>query len=233
MKILLAAGHGDGDSGAVGCGKIEAELTREFTGLIYDELKKHAEVKVFDTEKNMYKYLKGGGDFDFSPYGYVLEIHFNAGANDEGGDGKTTGCEVLVHKNESGVSVEEKIAEGISALGLKNRGIKRRSDLYNMNLLYKKGISYALLEVCFIDDVDDIRLYEEKKILLAKAVADGIMKGFGIVNKTELESVNDIVWELAERGIVTDKELWLKKLEEDTNSYWLARKCVNYIINNV
>jgi len=46
----------------------------------------------------------------------------------------------------------------------------------------------------------------------------------------ELETVNDIVWELHERGIITDKDLWLQKLEEDTNSYWLARKAVNYII---
>lgn len=51
------------------------------------------------------------------------------------------------------------------------------------------------------------------------------------VNKVELETVNDIVWELAQRGIITDKELWLSKLEEDTNAYWLARKCINYIIN--
>ena len=48
----------------------------------------------------------------------------------------------------------------------------------------------------------------------------------------ELTTVNDIVWELAFRGIITDKELWLKKLEEDTNSYWLARKVANYIRNN-
>ena len=45
----------------------------------------------------------------------------------------------------------------------------------------------------------------------------------------ELTSVNDIVWELAYRGIITNKELWLKKLEEDTNSYWLARKTVKYL----
>lgn len=44
-----------------------------------------------------------------------------------------------------------------------------------------------------------------------------------------IETVNDIVWELAERGIITDKELWLEKLEKDKNAYWLARKCVNYI----
>ena len=45
----------------------------------------------------------------------------------------------------------------------------------------------------------------------------------------ELISVNDIVWELSHRGIITDKELWLAKLEEDKNSYWLARKTVKYL----
>lgn len=29
MKILLIAGHGDGDCGALGCGYEEANLTRE------------------------------------------------------------------------------------------------------------------------------------------------------------------------------------------------------------
>lgn len=45
----------------------------------------------------------------------------------------------------------------------------------------------------------------------------------------ELTSINDIVWELAHRGIITDKELWLKKLETDSNSYWLTRKTVKYL----
>ena len=49
---------------------------------------------------------------------------------------------------------------------------------------------------------------------------------------TELTSVNDIVWELSNRGIITDKDLWLEKLETDENAYWLARKCANYIRRN-
>lgn len=49
----------------------------------------------------------------------------------------------------------------------------------------------------------------------------------------ELETVNDIVWELSARGIITNKELWLKKLNTDENSYWLARKCANYIKENM
>lgn len=50
-----------------------------------------------------------------------------------------------------------------------------------------------------------------------------------IAKKTEFTTVNDIVWELANRGIIGDKNLWLKKLSEDENAYWLARKTVNYI----
>lgn len=45
----------------------------------------------------------------------------------------------------------------------------------------------------------------------------------------EVTSVNDIVWEYAHRGIISDKSLWLKKLNEDENAYWLARKALQYI----
>ena len=48
----------------------------------------------------------------------------------------------------------------------------------------------------------------------------------------ELTSVNDIVWELAHRGIITDSSLWLKKLETDKNSYWLARKTLQFMRKN-
>ena len=34
----------------------------------------------------------------------------------------------------------------------------------------------------------------------------------------ELTTVNEIVWELAARGILADKELWFEKLEEDKYS---------------
>lgn len=45
--------------------------------------------------------------------------------------------------------------------------------------------------------------------------------------KNKLESVNDIVWELAHRGIITDKALWLKLFEADKDLYWLGYKAVN------
>jgi len=42
-----------------------------------------------------------------------------------------------------------------------------------------------------------------------------------------LESVNDIVWELHHRGIITDKTLWLKLFSEDKDLYYLGYKACN------
>ena len=49
--------------------------------------------------------------------------------------------------------------------------------------------------------------------------------------KTNLEPVNDIVWELGVRNIITDEMLWLKTLEQDKDLYWLAFKICNYTKN--
>ena len=48
----------------------------------------------------------------------------------------------------------------------------------------------------------------------------------------ELTEVNDIVWELAHRGIISDSDLWMDKLQKDNNAYWLARKALNFIRKN-
>ncbi len=51
----------------------------------------------------------------------------------------------------------------------------------------------------------------------------------------ELTSINDIVWELSQRElangqkVIGDVQLWMQKLNEDVNSYWLARKIVQYM----
>ena len=49
----------------------------------------------------------------------------------------------------------------------------------------------------------------------------------------ELTEINDIVWELSERGIISDKKLWLEKLKKDEDAYWLARKCAGFIRKEV
>lgn len=50
--------------------------------------------------------------------------------------------------------------------------------------------------------------------------------------KTALKSIdkiNDIVWELMNKGIVTDGKLWLEKCQKDENVYHLCKKMANYL----
>lgn len=234
MKILLICGHGDGDPGACALGYEEAKLVREYGPLLQKALSPYAEVEVFDTSKNMYKYLKAGNSFNFSKYDYVVELHFNACVNDTKGNGKTTGTEILVHKNEKGTSVEAAILKNIEALGFRNRGIKVRSDLLNMNICKgKQGVSYALIETCFIDDADDMKLYKNKKPEVVSAIAKGVVSGFGLKN-TELTSASEITRELNKTYFpITEIDNFIRVLDaaKKANSplYWGYYKLVNKI----
>lgn len=64
---------------------------------------------------------------------------------------------------------------------------------------------------------------------LARKIANKTMNSSE--RKLKLETVNDIVWELNYRGIMTDMPLWLKLLEGDKDLYWLAYKACNQTIN--
>ena len=50
--------------------------------------------------------------------------------------------------------------------------------------------------------------------------------------KKEFKSTNDIVWELAHRGIISDKELWLSKMTPNSPAYWLGYKIANKTVNS-
>ena len=195
-NIFIIAGHGGSpyDPGACGCGQKEAVLTRELAKLVQAELQKISDVKaaLYDINNDAYKILKNGGTLPLAGVNYVLEIHFNAAANDPKGDGKTTGTEVLVHTSEYGVTVEETICKKISALGFRNRGVKRRSGLLVMNAVKRRNVSHALLETCFIDDADDMKVYLANKEKVAQAIAAGVAEGFGLKYNAAIPSTQNI-----------------------------------------
>ncbi len=229
MNILVIAGHGGTpyDSGAVGSGYREAALTRELATLLQKELLKVKSVNpiMYDQSKDAYSVLSKGGSIPLSGINYVLEIHFNAGVSDTNGDGFVTGTEVLVHSSESGVTVEQQICKNISELGFTNRGVKRRNDLYVMNYVKKqKGISHALLEICFIDDINDMRLYLKLKLQIAKAIAKGVAEGFGLKYEEGDEMTKAEVQEIAK----TEVQKGLKKLEDGNPRYTRVSQVPEY-----
>ena len=63
-----------------------------------------------------------------------------------------------------------RICANIARLGYKNRGVKIRTDL---SILKKTKAPCILIECCFVDDFDDVKLYNAKS--MAKAIAQGIL----------------------------------------------------------
>lgn len=226
MKILLIAGHGDGDPGAVGNGYKEADLTRDAVTMLQKKLSKVASITVFDFNKNMYKYLKSGKTFPFKNFDYVIEIHLNSHPRKD-----ANGCEILVHETEKGVSVEEKILENMKALGFTNRGVIPRNDLKVMNTVKKvHGVSHTLIEICFISNEADMHRYMSNKDKTIDAIANGIISGFGL-KKTTLTTANDIICELSQQIQIDDVDRAIAALDkakkENSSLYWLLYKVVN------
>lgn len=177
MYINVHAGHNP--DGKVACGAVglikESTCAREVKSLVVDGLRKSGHT-VYDCtvddgvgkndvlNKIIKKCNAHAVDIDVS-------IHFNAAANDMRGNGKTTGTEVLVYNSKSAsVPYAKKVLESICSLGFTNRGIKVRNGLA---VLRRTKAPAMLIECCFVDDKDDVMLYDPEKM------ADAIVKAFG------------------------------------------------------
>lgn len=113
-----------------------------------------------------------------------VSIHFNAGAKDTAGNGQTTGVEAYVFSSNSKAKMfAEKIVHSIANLGFKNRGVKINRKLY---FLRKTKAAALLIECCFVDDKDDVALYDYK------SMADAIVYAItGQKYQEQLAEAND------------------------------------------
>lgn len=114
-----------------------------------------------------------------------ISIHFNSGANDKVGNNKSTGTEVLVYNTVgSKYEIAKRICSKIEKLGYKNRGVKTRT---NLGVLKNSKGQSLLVECCFVDDKDDINLYNYKT--MAKAIAEGILNEVIVENTTTSDNI--------------------------------------------
>lgn len=132
-----------------------------------------------------------------------VSIHFNAGAGDLTGNGRTTGTEVLVY-NTAGAAKQaaERVCASISSLGFKNRGIKANTSLY---FLRKTKAPAMLIECCFVDDRDDVQLYDCQK--MAEAIVYGIT-GMKVIWPIEKEQDKEAAASGAETATGDRKEIY-------------------------
>lgn len=230
MRIFIDAGHNFSgeDTGAIGNGLREQDVTFIIAKKLKELFVTNGHIVKMSRENlsdNVGKTLSESlakrailsNEFEADLF---ISIHCNASPN------KTAqGTETLIY-NLSGKSfdyagrIQRQI---IKRLRTEDRGIKTRPELVVLNSTKCPAV---LVETAFISNEEDAKLLTNNSYDFAKAIYEGITQE-NIIE--ELTETNDIIWELHNRGIISDKELWLEKLKEDQNSYWLARKCMNYI----
>lgn len=177
MKFNVHAGHNpDGKIACGACGLIkESTEARKVKNEVIRLLRKNGH-KVYDctcangkSQTDVLKQIvtkcnKHKVDLDIS-------IHFNSGAADQKGNGKTTGTEVYVYSTKSAAyPAAVRVDKEIAALGFRDRGVKVRTNLY---VLHRTNSPAMLIECCFVDDKDDVKLYDAKK--MAQAIVTGIL----------------------------------------------------------
>lgn len=102
-----------------------------------------------------------------------ISIHFNSASHQEKMDGKTTGTEVWV-KSIAGIrgDIATRICMKLAKIGFRNRGVKMTNNLYALNHTTMPAL---LIEVCFVSDPDDAKLYKANKDKVANAIVQAIL----------------------------------------------------------
>lgn len=179
MKINIHAGHNP--DGMIACGAVglikESTEARKIKDSVIEKLRVLNNI-VYDTTVDnginqtdvLRKIIKkcNLNDVDLD-----ISIHLNSGRNDYYGDGITAGTEVWVYPgNKETLKYAENIVNCLAELGFKNRGVKTSKSLYYLNHTNANAI---LIEVCFVDDMDDVDVYNISGIdLIANAIVKGI-----------------------------------------------------------
>ncbi|MDE7479329.1 MAG: N-acetylmuramoyl-L-alanine amidase, partial [Lachnospiraceae bacterium] len=151
----------------------ESAYTRKVGYALMEILRNSGETVIdctVDKAASQSEYLKAVVDFaNNKELDWFISIHFNASAGH-----MANGVEAYTYKGRKYQDALD-ICENISRLGFQNRGVKDGSGLYVVRKTKAKSI---LIEVCFCDNIDDIRKYQEAggEAVIAEAIYSGIQK---------------------------------------------------------
>lgn len=147
-RILLVAGHGQGDPGASGGRFNEANTMRQLVSKIKQLIPD--KVDCYDQTKDCYRQ----NGLATTNYQNVIEFHMDGAANPN-----ACGGHVIIAAGFSPDNLDTRLKEVIkNHIGIwvgTPTGFSLRNDLQNLNVAAQRGIAYRLLELGFITNGGD------------------------------------------------------------------------------
>ena len=169
-SIMLDAGHGGRDPGAVYNGRQEKDDTLALTLAIGEILQNRGINVEYTRTTDVYEspYQKAM-EANASGADFFISIHRNSYPTDNA----VSGVESLIY-DKSGIKLEmaENINEQLEAVGFVNLGVKARPGLV---VLRRTKMPAVLVEVGFINSDTDNQLFDDNFNDIALAIADAIL----------------------------------------------------------
>lgn len=171
--VIVVAGHTNvpgTDQGAIGNGFIEGHLAVELKDMVISELSKLGIKAKTDSNKNaLAQTLQWLKTVLVSNKTICVDIHWNAS-----GTADSKGTEVIVPDQSS--EFEDKIAysllRAITDFGFKSRGVKPEAQTARKRLGWMRpAAENVLIEVCFITNPTDMKLYQANKTGISRRIA--------------------------------------------------------------
>ena len=169
-SIMLDAGYGSTDPGAVYQGRKEADDALRLTLAVGEILQNHGFDVEYTRTTDVYESpFQKAMEANEAGVDYFVSIHRNSYPVDN----QVSGVESLVY-DLSGVKYEmaQNINQQLESVGFVNLGVKARPNLV---VLKRTKMPAVLVEVGFINSDIDNQLFDDNFYDIAGAIADGIM----------------------------------------------------------
>lgn len=178
-RVYVGIGHGGSDSGAVGNGFLEKNLTLSIGKYCNERLKQYGiETKISrtsDIDSSINSKVAASNAFKAD---VCMDIHINAG----GGDGSEV---YYSHVSPNGKRLAQAIVDSMVKIGQNTRGIKTKLDTDGTDyfgMIRMTDAPAVLVECAFIDNANDIKIIntEAKRKIFGYAIADGVANYLGV-----------------------------------------------------
>lgn len=168
--IVIDAGHGGSDPGAVYEGRREKDDNLSLATKVGELLSQQGVSVIYTRTADVYQtpfekaQIANQADADFF-------ISFHRNSSEE--PNQYSGVETLVY-DPSGIkqTMAENINGALSKLGFRNLGVKARPGLV---VLRRTKMPALLIETGFLNNTKDNALYDEKQPEIARAIADAVL----------------------------------------------------------